>query len=263
MIRSRVSRLACLGVCLAASAPTRAAGPLLVFAASSMSSALDAMQPDLERVARSPVRFSYASSATLARQIEAGAPADLFISADAEWMQYLVNRGLVRAADVVDVASNRLVLVAPAASTLRLTLASGARLRDALGAGRLAVGDPATVPAGKYARAALESLGLWESVRDRLAPGENVRVALQFVARGECSLGIVYASDAKVEPGVRIVDTFPDESVKPGITYPAALVVGRANATAARVLAHLQTKDARRVFARFGFIVAWSSPERP
>ena len=238
---------------VAAQAPR--AEPVLVFAASSLTNVLDAMRPDLERAAGAPVTLSYASSATLARQIESGAPADLFISADPEWMEYLAARKLVRAGDVVRVARNRLVLIAPASSRVALTITPGFALAHALGTGRLAVGDPASVPAGKYAKRALEARGVWAGVQDRLAPGENVRVALQFVARRECPLGIVYATDATAEPGVRVVDTFPDAVVRPAITYPAALTAARTNPAAVKVLLWLGSADAKRTLQRFGFLV--------
>ena len=257
MARPRLPWLACLlVVCLAAASPARAADePVLVFAAASLATAFEAMRAGFERAADTTVRFSYAASATLARQIEAGAPADLFVSADVEWMNYLVERRLVRREGALSaIAFNRLVLVAPAASTVALRITRGFPIRAALGSGRLAVGDPASVPAGKYAKAALEHFDAWAAVQDRLAPGENVRVALQFVAHAECPLGIVYESDAVAEPGVRIVDTFPDDS-HPVIQYPAGLVASRSNPAAGRVLAWLQTTDARRLLARHGFRV--------
>jgi molybdate transport system substrate-binding protein len=216
---------------------------------------LDAMKPDLERAAGGPVTLSYASSATLARQIEAGAPADLFVSADEAWMDELARRGLVRAAEVVTIARNRLVLVAPASSGVALSIGRGFGLADALGNGRLAVADPASVPAGKYARAALQALGVWPAVQDRLAPGENVRVALQFVARRECPLGIVYATDARTEPAVRVVGTFPDAVVTPPIRYPAGPIAARSDAVTARMLQFLASKDAKQTLERFGFLV--------
>lgn len=257
MFRVRLVALAA-AVCLwAPGAEARASDAVLVFAASSMTSALDDMRPDLERAAGATVRISYASSATLARQIEAGAPADLFISADVDWMRYLMDLKLVRRGSSVTIAFNRLVLIAPAKSSVVLTVGHGFALRDALGGRRLAVGDPSSVPAGRYARAALEHLGVWDTVKDRLAPGENVRVALLFVARGECPLGIVYRSDAAAEPSVRIVDTFPDTS-HPVITYPAGLTTVRSNPASTRVLAWLQTAEARHALARHGFVV-----ERP
>jgi len=244
--------LACV---LGATLQARRADPILIFAASSLTNLLDAMKPELERAAGGPVSISYASSATLARQIEAGAPADLFISADEAWMDYVASRRLVRAGDVVRIARNRLVLIAPASSNVQLSIKPGFTLSETLGTGRLAVGDPASVPAGKYAKSALEALGVWGSVHGKLAPGENVRVALQFVARGECPLGIVYATDAKAEPGVRVVDTFPDAVVTPPITYPAALTAARSNPAAVRLLQFLGTADAKRTLQRFGFLV--------
>jgi molybdate transport system substrate-binding protein len=236
-----------------APASIRAADPpVLVFAAASLKDALDQVVPILEREARAGVRVSYAGSPALARQIEAGAPADLFISADRDWMDYLAARDLVQPATEVVLLGNRLVLVAPAERPIALRIAPGFALRQALGTGRLAVADPASVPAGRYARAALEKLGVWEAVADRLAPAENVRVALLFVARGEAPLGIVYATDARVEPRVTVVDTFP-AGTHPTIVYPAALTrVARSGAS--RVLAALRGPAARAVFERQGFL---------
>ena len=257
MRRSLKGFAACVALAIAGTgtAGAHAGDPVLVFAASSLTTVLGAMKPDLERAAGAAVTLSYASSAVLARQIEAGAPADLFVSADEAWMNELAGRGLVRSSEVVQIARNRLVLVAPASSSTALSIAPEFPLARALGGGRLAVGDPASVPAGKYARAALEALGVWPSVQDRLAPGENVRVALQFVARGECPLGIVYATDARAEPAVRIVATFPDSVVTPPISYPAATIAARPNPSAQRVLRFLTSADAKQTFERFGFLV--------
>jgi molybdate transport system substrate-binding protein len=235
---------------LAACAPNRDEA-VLVFAAASLKTALDATEPVCRESAGVTFRASYAATSALARQIEAGAPADLFISADLEWMDYAETHGLVRAGTRVNVAGNELVLVAPAGRRPDLWIAPGFALADALGDGRLAVADPATVPAGKYARAALESLGVWESVAGRLAPAENVRAALLLVGRGEAPLGIVYRSDAAAEPAVAIVGEFPADT-HPPIVYPAALTRA-AGDEAGRLLACLSSPAAQAVFARWGF----------
>jgi molybdate transport system substrate-binding protein len=177
----------------------------------------------------------------------------VFISADADWMDYLAQRKLIAAASRRDVLTNHLALIAPAASALRLALRPGFPLAKALGEGRLAVAGP-DVPAGKYGRASLQALGVWDSVKDRLAPAENVRGALAFVAQGEAPLGIVYDTDARSEPKVRIVGLFPDAS-HPRIVYPAALVAASQNRDAPAYLAFLQGPQAAAIFRRYGFIV--------
>lgn len=242
---------------LAAAPSGRVAGQqpneILVFAAASLKTALDALTPALERAVGARVRASFAASSALARQIEAGAQADVFISADLDWMDYLAERGLVKAESRVNLLGNRLVLVAPKSRPVKLTIGPGFALAAGLGAdGRLAVADPGHVPAGKYAKAALESLGVWSSVASRLAPAENVRAALLFVSRGESPLGIVYRTDALAEPDVVIVDTFPASS-HPAIVYPAALTSGTTNPAAARALAFLRSPAARETFERQGF----------
>jgi molybdate transport system substrate-binding protein len=203
----------------------RANGELLIFAAASLTNVLEEIGRHYTTATRQPVKFSFASSSTLARQIESGARADVFISADTEWMEYLESRNRVDPATRAVVAGNRLVLVAPASSTAQLEIAPGFALRAALGDGRLATGDPGFVPVGRYARSALQALGVWDTVADRLVPAENVRAALLYVARGEAPFGIVYATDARVERRVRVVDVFPSAS-HPPITYPAALRFG-------------------------------------
>lgn len=192
----------------------------LVFAAASLKTALDEAQAACGR----GFRTSYAASSALARQIEAGAPADLFISADQEWMDYLEARALIRVETRRDLLGNGLVLIAPAGHAPSLVIGPGLELAAALGRdGRLAVADPNVVPAGKYARAALTTLGAWGGVAGRLAPAENVRAALLLVSRGEAPLGIVYRTDAAADSGVVIVGAFPGDS-HPPIIYPAAVV---------------------------------------
>lgn len=227
--------------------------PVLVFAAASLQTALDDLTPAIAREAHVVVKASYAASSTLAKQIENAAPADVFISADEDWMNYLAARGLLQVASRTDLLGNDLVLIAPAGEERPMTIAPGFPLAAAIGAGRLAVADPASVPAGKYAREALTSLGVWESVAGRLAPAENVRAALALVSRGEAPLGIVYRTDALVDRGVRIAGGFPASSHAP-IVYPAALTV-TASPDGARVLAFLRGATARATFERLGFRV--------
>ena len=229
----------------------QAADGLVVFAAASLKESLDAAVATYAAPDRPKIVVSYASSGALARQIENGAPADLFISADQAWMDYLGERKLIDQATRRTLLTNRLVLVAPADRPLSLRIAPGFALAQALGDGRLAIGDPATVPAGRYAQAALESLGVWSQVASRTAPAESVRAALALVVRGEVPLGIVYRTDAISEPKVRVVGEFAADS-HPPIVYPAAVVAG-ARPAAGALLDYLASPAARAVFARFGF----------
>jgi molybdate transport system substrate-binding protein len=225
-----------------------------VFAAASLT---DVMQEVAGAYAASGAvapRLSFAASSVLARQIEAGAKADVFFSADQEWMDYLASRALIRADTRRDVLSNRLVLIAPADSATRLTIARGFALGAALGTGRLATGDPDFVPVGRYARAALMTLGVWGEVADRLVRTENVRVALAYVARGEAPLGIVYATDARAEPGVRVVDTFPPGTHQ-SITYPVA-ATRTAGEEGIAFVRFIQGDQALGIFLKAGFLAA-------
>ncbi|MEN3976487.1 molybdate ABC transporter substrate-binding protein [Emcibacter sp. SYSU 3D8] len=235
-------------------AAPKAAPPrdVTVFAAASLTNALQDIGAAYTGKTGVKVVLSFASSSAAARQIEAGAPADLFISADTDWMDYLQQRGLIDPPSRRNILSNRLVLIAPAASPLALKVAPGFALAAALGkGGRLSTGDPDFVPAGRYARAALSRLGVWKDVADRLLPADNVRTALALVARGEAPLGIVYFSDAGVEGRVRIVDVFPGSSHMP-IVYPAALVKGH-NPAAEAFYSYLGTPEARALFEKYGF----------
>lgn len=227
---------------------------LTVFAAASLKEALDEAAAAYRKQTGVPVRVSYAASSALARQIEQGAPADVFFSADLEWMDYLQQRNRLDVATRRSLLGNRLVLIAPRASKAQVDLKRPATLLATLGDGRLAVGQTRTVPAGKYAKASLESLSLWNSVRPRLAESESVRAALMLVARGETPLGIVYASDAKAEPGVRVVATFPEDS-HPPIVYPVAALRGARAAQAARFVQWLGSPAADALFTKRGFSV--------
>lgn len=251
----RVSALlVAIALLCASSAPAaQTTSDLLVFAASSLQTALDELAPAIQQNTGVRVRVSYAATSTLARQIENGAPAGLFISADLDWMDYLAERRLIASQSRVNLLGNSLVLIAPASSTRALKIAPGFALAAALGNGRLAIANPDIVPAGKYAKSALTSLGVWNAVSQKLAPAENVRAALLLVSRGEAPLGIVYKTDAIADRGVRIVDTFPATS-HPAIVYPAALVAP-ATPAAERVLAFLRTPVAASVFRRAGFAV--------
>lgn len=229
----------------------RAPEPLLVFAAASLTDALGEVDRAFTTRTHIAVRASFAASSVLAKQIEAGAPADVFFSADLGWMDYLQKRGLLKAGSRRDVLGNALVLVAPADSPVHLRIAPRFDLAGALGGGRLATGDPDSVPVGQYARAALTQLGVWDSVAARLVRAENVRVALEYVARGEAALGIVYRTDAQAEKRVRVVDTFREDT-HPPITYPAVVTAG-ARAQAPQFVDFLSSHEAREIFTRYGF----------
>ncbi|WP_420007650.1 molybdate ABC transporter substrate-binding protein [Xanthomonas sacchari] len=252
-------RLLCLCTLIVATAiaPVSAQTALTVFAAASLKESLDEAASAYQRASGTPVQVSYAASSTLARQVEQGAPADVFVSADQEWMDYLQQRKLIDPALRRDLLGNTLVLVAPAASKAQVDLRKPGALLAALGAqGRLAVGQTTSVPAGKYARAALQALGQWDAVQPRLAESESVRSALMLVARGETPLGIVYGSDAQAEPKVRVVATFPADSHAP-IVYPVAPLRASAQGkAAAEFVRWLGTPPAQAIFRRHGFSLA-------
>jgi molybdate transport system substrate-binding protein len=231
-----------------------AAPDVLVFAAASLKNALDAAAHQFEGSGGAPVKISYAASSALAKQIEGGAPADIFISADLAWMDYVQKKGLIQPQTRKDLLGNRLVLVAPAGSGVKIDIKPGFDLVGLLHGGRLAMADPASVPAGKYGKAALEKLGIWNAVEPHVAGAENVRAALLFVDRKETPLGIVYATDAASDPRVEIAGTFP-EATHPPIIYPVALVASSKNPEAAKFLAFLESPKARPVFEKQGFTV--------
>jgi molybdate transport system substrate-binding protein len=224
---------------------------LLVFAAASLTNVLDEIGAAYMQQTRQPVKFSYAASSALARQLEAGASADVFFSADLEWMDYVQARSLIDRSSRRNVLGNRLALVAPADSKIELEIAPGFKLAEALGNRRLATGDPESVPVGRYARSALTSLGVWNDVADKLVRADNVRSALAFITRGETPLGIVYETDAKVEKRVRVVDFFPADS-HPPIVYPVA-VTAKARPAARQFVDFLQSAAARESFEKYGF----------
>jgi molybdate transport system substrate-binding protein len=242
-----------VGILLAVLAPALAQTGPTVFAAASLADALRELDAAWQARGNLALRLNLAASSTLARQIEAGAGADLFISADEAWMDHLQARGLIVAETRVSPIGNTLVLVAPPGSGASVALVPGLDLRAALGPrGRLAVADPAHVPAGRYAQQALTALGAWPGVAPLLARAENVRAALLLVERGEAPLGIVYGTDAAASAGVRVVATFPHGSHAP-VSYPFAIVTGRDSPRARLLLAFLTGPEARPVWQRHGF----------
>jgi molybdate transport system substrate-binding protein len=245
-----ISLLSGLSLWLAA-APA-SAQDLLVFGAASLRDALDAVVEAYEQNGGSAVRTAYASSSTLARQIEQGAPADIFIAANPQWMDYLEQRDLLREGSRADLLGNGLVLVAPLDSAATIEIAPGFDLAGLLGDGLLAMGDPDHVPAGIYGRAALENLGVWDAVAPKVARADNVRAALALVARGETPLGVVYRSDAIADHGVKVVATFPPDS-HPPITYPVAVMADSTNADADAFVALLRSEAAAAIFEQYGF----------
>ena len=246
--------LGLLYLTITASLPAAAERPqILVFAAASLTETMQELGTAYEKAAQVAVKSSFDSSSVLARQIEAGAPADVFFSADTAWMDYLQSRNLIKPGSRKDLLGNSLVLVAPAQSQIQLKIAPHFPLLAALGDGRLATGDPDSVPSGRYARSALAKLGVWDEIAPRLARAENVRVALLYVTRGEAPLGIVYASDALADKGVRVVDTFPADTHEP-IVYPIALTK-TAKSHAAGFVAYLSGPQGRDIFVKHGFTV--------
>jgi molybdate transport system substrate-binding protein len=243
-----------LSACLAALLQSFAAQPdkgITVFAAASLTNALQELGDAFTKDSSIPVRFSFAASSALARQIENGSRADLFFSADLEWMDYLQARGLIQPATRHDVLGNQLVLIGPADSKVSLKIGPKFALAAAVGTGRLVTGDPDSVPVGRYAHEALANLGVWDDVAPRLVRADSVRSALAFVDRGEAVLGIVYATDALVDKKVRVIEVFPAASHAP-ITYPAALTTG-AKAEAAKFLAYVRGPAGNLAFEHYGF----------
>lgn len=228
---------------------------VIILAAASLKNALDEASADWSRKTGKTTRIAYAASSALARQIEAGIPADIFISADVPWMDYVAERKLIKPASRTDFLGNQIVLIAGRDSKIDLKIDKGFNLRGALGNdGRLAMGSVEAVPAGRYGKAALEYLGVWPSVSDRVAQAENVRIALTLVSRGEAPLGIVYKTDAASEPAVRLIGTFPSDS-HPAIIYPMALLSTSTNPDAQAFIDYLKTPAARPFFEKHGFVV--------
>jgi molybdate transport system substrate-binding protein len=232
----------------------RAEDSVTVFAAASTTNAISDIGNMFAKKGQGKFVPSYASSSTLAKQIENGAPANVFISADEPWMNYLEKRNLIDRASRFDLLRNKLVLIAPADSSIKAKIGPKFGLAKLLGDGRLAVGDPDHVPAGKYAKAALIKLGVWTEVENKLARASDVRGALALVERGECPLGIVYSTDAAISKKVKVVAVFPEDS-HPKIVYPAALIAGKATAAAEKFLEFLKTPESKAIFKKYGFTV--------
>lgn len=228
------------------------ASDLTVYAAASLTEVMQTIATDWEQATGTHIKLSFAASSALAKQIEAGAQAGVFMSADARWMDYLDTRGYLVANSRVDLLGNELVLITPAENPAQVQLESGFDLAGLLGDGRLATGDPAHVPVGLYAEAALKTLGVWSIAEPRLVRVDSVRAALVLVERGEVPAGIVYATDAAVTSKVHIAARFP-ASTHPLIVYPLALISGFDTPAARAFYLHLTGRGARRVFDRFGF----------
>jgi len=240
--------------------PARAQdGDVVVFAAASLKTALDAINAQWQKETGKKATISYASSPALAKQIEQGAPAHVFISADLDWMDYLAQKGLIKPETRFNLLGNRLVLIAPKDKAQPLEIKPGFDLAKVLGDGRLSMANVEAVPAGKYGKAALEKLGIWESVAGKTAQAENVRAALLLVSRGEAPVGIVYQTDAAADPNVKIIGTFP-ESTHPPIIYPIALTAHAAHPDAAAFLAYLRSANAKPLFEAQGFTALGAGP---
>ena len=225
---------------------------LTVFAAASMKNALDDIDAAFTAKTGVKVSASYAASSTLAKQIEQGAPADIFVSADIDWMDYAISKKNINESTQANLLGNSIVLIAPKDSKIdNVAIGPGFDLAKLAGDGRIATGDVKSVPVGKYAKAALEKLGAWQAAEPKFAMAESVRAALLLVARGEAVLGIVYSTDAKVEPGVKIVGTFPAD-FHPAIIYPVA-ATATAKPEAREYLDYLHSSAAKAVLEKYGF----------
>lgn len=234
--------------------PAVAQDTLTVFAAASLKNSLDDIDTEFSKASGVKIAASYAASSALAKQIEEGAPADVFASADVDWMDYAQQKKLIKNDTRINLLGNRLVLIAPQTSSLGdVAIGPGFDLAALAGDGHIVTGDVRAVPVGRYAKAALERLGAWTNAAPKMAMTENVRAALALVARGEAPLGIVYETDAKIEPGVKIVGHFPADS-HPPIVYPFA-ATATAKPQAERYLAFLRSTAAKNVFERYGFTV--------
>lgn len=234
--------------------PIANAEKVTLFAAASLKESVDEVGRQFAAASGTKVVVSYAASSALAKQIEAGAPADLFVAADSEWIDFLDARHLLAPGSRANLLSNRLVLIAPVSSAATLKIAVGFDLSAALGKERLAIANPDAVPAGKYAKAALQALGIWPSVAGKLARAENVRAALALVSRGETPFGIVYRTDAMADKGVRVIDTFAAELHRP-ITYTLALVATSQSAAARALMEYMKSDQTRSTWEKYGFTV--------
>jgi molybdate transport system substrate-binding protein len=241
-----------LGVVIVASAAMAHASEITVAAAASLSDALAEAGRVFQSQTGDTVRFSFAASSTLAKQIEAGAPVALFFSADEDWMDYLDSRKLLIAATRMDLLGNRLVLIEPADKTAQVDIVAGFPLASLLGSGRLSMGEPGSVPAGKYGKQALVNLGVWDSVSSKVVAADSVRSAMAFVQSGEAPFGIVYATDAASSKQVRVAGTFPLSSHK-RITYPVAMIKDQDSPEARAFLKFVEGPDGRAIFTKYGF----------
>ncbi|WP_137931852.1 molybdate ABC transporter substrate-binding protein [Mesorhizobium comanense] len=241
-------------ILMAAVPAAHADDKLTVFAAASLKDALDAVNKACEKKVGEAATISYAASSALAKQIEGGAPADVFVSADLDWMKYLSDKKLTKPETEVQLLGNQIVLVAPKDSKVKTKVEKGFDLAKLLGDGKLAMGDFKAVPAGKYGKAALESLGVWSSVEGKVAQAENVRAALKLVSTGEAPLGIVYATDAKADKTVKVVGTFPEDS-HPPIIYPIAQTADSKDKDAPAFLKCVESSAAAKIFKEQGFTV--------
>lgn len=242
---------ACLTALFTMSFTVNAAGDLKVYAASSMTNAIDEIAQNFEDKYKVTITPVYGGSSSIARQIMNGAPADVFISANTKWMDYLVDNGVVRSDSVTNLVHNRLVLIAPISSdSMPFDLSNASEWETALNGGRLALGNPGSVPAGMYAKESLTTLGVWNHIQSEVAPAKNVRLALALVERGEAPLGAVYKTDARLTDKVKVVAEFSDKTHSP-IVYPAALVNDRTESK--QFFQYLKSDEAKTVFMRYGF----------
>jgi len=254
LIAGALALLVSTGLPAAAPASAQAPGGPTIFAAASLKNVLDDIGSAWTAQGKPAMKVSLAASNTLAKQIEQGAPADLFFSADLDWMDYLAGKNLIKPESRVSLLSNAIVLIAPKDSKVAVTVGRGMDLAKALGDGRIAMGNVDAVPAGKYGKAALEKLGAWAGVKDKVAQADSVRAALLLVSRGEAPLGIVYATDAAADPNVKVVGTFPEDS-HPPIVYPVAVLKDAGSADSAALLDFLRGPTAAAAFKKAGFTV--------
>ena len=253
-LRPRLLAAAFSGLLLASTAVQAGDDTLTVFAAASMTDAITEAAKAFSAAGGSEVQLAFGSSSNLAKQIENGGPADVFISADTKWMDYLDQRDLIDDDSRSNLAGNALVLIAPKDSTLTLELADGVDLAGAVGDGKVAMGDPEHVPAGRYAKDALTALGIWDAVQPHTVFTADVREALNFVDKGEAAAGIVYATDAAISPNVKTVDTFPESTHAP-IVYPVALVSGHDEGMPQAFLDFLDSDAGTAILQKYGFVV--------
>ncbi len=225
---------------------------VLVFAAASTTNAITDIGAAFEKISKVKVSCSFASSSTLAKQIENKAPANIYVSANPKWMDYLEDKGEIEEGTRTELLGNSVVLISPVSSMVEVKIQPGFKLAEILGPGKLAMGDPDHVPAGIYAKQALETLGVWETVKSKVARSKDVRAALALVERAEAPLGIVYSTDAKITEKVRVIGTFPENS-HPPVRYPVAIVKGNATKEAMELFGFMKSKEAGEIFEKYGF----------